>query len=306
MTHPTAPVISAPPPGRNQAMIGIGLMALGFLCYSVSDAMAKLLTRHLDPLQIVWMRQLGLLVVALSLLARRGLPILKTQRLGLQMTRGFAAALSSAAFITAVAYVPLADAVAVSFVAPFAVTVLGALILGEVVGIRRWTAVTIGFLGMLIVVRPGLGVFHPAMLLVVVAAMLFALRQILSRLLGPTESTVTTICYTSLGSTLLLTVPMLIVWRTPQGWAELLPVLALAGFAGAGEVLIIRALELTAAVILAPLQYTLIIWSTFFGWLFFAQLPDHWTLIGAAIIMASGAYTVHRERLAARKATAHP
>ena len=173
MTHPAAPVRAAPPPQRNRTMLGIGLMALGFFCYALSDATAKLLTQSLPPFQIVWFRQLGLLTVAVWFLVRRGPAILGTRRPGLQLSRGLVAALSSSSFIFAVSYVPLADAVAVSFVAPFLVTVMGALLLRETVGLRRWGAITVGFLGMLIVVRPGLGVFHPAMLLVVAAATLF-------------------------------------------------------------------------------------------------------------------------------------
>jgi S-adenosylmethionine uptake transporter len=241
------------------------------------------------------------LSVALWILSRRGLSVLNTRHPLLQMSRGLVAALSSTCFILAVTYVPLADAVAVSFVAPFMVTVLGALILREPVGIRRWSAITVGFLGMLVVVRPGSGVFHPAMFLVVVAASLFATRQILSRLLGPVDSTATTITYTSLCSSLLLSVPLIFVWQMPQGGLTLVYLGVVAVAAGLGEVLVIRALELAYAVVLAPLQYSMILWSTALGWLMFSQLPDRWTLLGAAIIVASGIYTVHRERLAAMR-----
>jgi S-adenosylmethionine uptake transporter len=287
-------------------MLGIGLMAMGVLCYALSDASAKLLTQHLPPFQVVWFRQLGLLTVALWFLARRGPAILRTRRPALQLSRGLVAALSSSAFIFAVGYVPLADAVAVSFVAPFIVTVLGALLLHETVGLRRWSAISVGFLGMLIVVRPGFGVFHPAMLLVVAAAGLFSVRQILSRLLGPVDQIVTTIAYTALASTALLTIPMLLVWQNPETPRQMLLLALLAASAGAGEVFVVRALDLAEAAALAPIQYTMILWSTGLGWLLFAQLPDFWTLIGAAIIMASGIYTVHRERLAAQRAAAGP
>lgn len=287
---------------HSRTMLGIGLMALGFLCYSISDAVAKLLTHDLPPLQVVWFRQLGLLSVALWLLASRGVTVFRTRRPGLQISRGIVAALSSTCFIFAISYVPLADAVAVSFVAPFMVTVLGALILHEVVGIRRWLAVTMGFIGTLIVIRPGLGLFHPAIFLVVAAASFFAIRQILSRILGPVDATTTTIVYTSFASSAVLTVPALLLWRNPTELSQLGLIIVLAAAAGLGEVFVIRALELAQAVTLAPLQYTMIIWSTSLGWLFFSQLPDEWTLVGAAIIMASGIYTLHRERLAMRRA----
>jgi drug/metabolite transporter (DMT)-like permease len=283
---------------RDRKMLGIGLMTLGFLCFAISDATAKFLTSDFHPLQVVWFRQLGLVAVSLWLLALQGLPILRTRHLGLQLSRGMVAALSSACFVFAVSYVPLADAVAVSFVAPFVVTVLGALILGETVGLRRWIGVSIGFAGTLIVIRPGMNVLHPAILLVLGAASLFAVRQIVSRILGPIDPTSTTIAYTAIGSAAILTVPMLLVWTAPGDLSQILLIALLGASAGAGEVFVIRALELAQAVTLAPLQYSMIVWSTCFGWLIFAQMPDSWTLAGAGVIVASGLYTLHRERIA--------
>jgi drug/metabolite transporter (DMT)-like permease len=302
MTYPTAPLSTAEPPRVNRTLLGVGLMTLGFACYSISDVTAKFLSSEFHPFQIAWLRQLGLLSVGLWFLSTRGLPVLRTGRPALQVMRGTVAAMSAFCFIFAISHVPLADAVAVSFIAPFVVTVVAALLLRETVGIRRWSAVVIGFIGMLIVVRPGLGVFHPAILFVVAAAVFFAARQILSRLIGPVDKTVTTITYTAICSVALLTVPAVFVWNNPADLQQVLLILLLAVAAGTGEVFIIRALELAQAATLAPLQYTLIIWSTGLSWLVFSQLPDIWTLLGAAIIMASGIYTLHRERLAARKA----
>ena len=301
MSEPNAPFAAAEPPPVNRTLIGIGLMTAGFMCFSFADAIAKLLTQDFQPFQIAWFRQLGLLSAGLWFLASKGLPVLSTRHPFLQLLRGSIAALSSFAFIFAIGYVPLPDATAVSFVAPFAVTILAAIMLREAVGVRRWTALTVGFVGTLIVVRPGLGVLHPAIFVVLGAATLFALRQILSRILGPTDATVTTITYTAITSVVLLTVPMALVWKTPETHEQVLLILLLAGAAGLGELLIIRALELAQAAILAPLQYSMIVWSTGLSWLVFSQLPDRWTLLGAAIIIASGLYTLHRERLATRR-----
>jgi S-adenosylmethionine uptake transporter len=293
-----APPAAAEPSRSDRPLLGIALMALGFLCYSLTDATAKFLTQDFQPLQVAWFRSLGLMSVGLWLVASRGRSILRTARPLLQVSRGLVAGLSASCFIFAVSYVPLTEAVAVSFVTPFMVTVLAALILREPVGIRRWTAVTIGFIGTLIVIRPGLGVFHPAILLVVLAAGLFAARQILSRAIGSADRTATTIAYTAIGSVALLTIPAIAVWQTPASLQQMALILLLAGSAGMGEVLIIRALELAQAATVAPLQYTMILWSTTLSWLIFAQLPDIWTLVGAAIIMGSGIYTLHRERVA--------
>lgn len=300
MPYPNAPIATTESPSASRTGLGIGLMILGFMFFSITDATAKFLTQDLPPFQIAWFRQLGLLCVAIWILATRGLPVLKTKRPALQILRGFAAAISASAFIFAVGYVPLADAVAVSFIAPFAVTILAALVLRETVGIRRWSAVTVGFIGTLIVIRPGLGILHPAIFVVIFAASMFATRQILSRILGPVDRTATTIIFTAITSVVLLTVPMVLVWQTPTSLQQVLLILLLAAAAGTGELLIIRALELAEAATLAPMQYTMIIWASGLSWLIFSQLPDGWTLLGAAIIMASGIYTLHRERLTAK------
>ena len=214
----------------------------------------------------------------------------------LQIARGVLAVISATCFIFAVKFVPLADAVAVSFVAPFLVTAMGALLLGERVGPRRWSAVVVGFLGTLIVIRPGMGVMHPAVLLVLVAATAFAARQVVSRRLAASDRTITTVAYTALASVLVLSLPLPFLWRTPvtdMQWALLF---GMAVFAAMGELLIIKSLEIAQASVLAPMHYSLIIWGTFWGWLVFDQLPDMWTWIGAAIIVATGLYLIHRER----------
>jgi S-adenosylmethionine uptake transporter len=270
-------------------------MAGGMFLFSAVDTQAKFLTDTLHPIQIVWSRQLGLLIGVFILLALRGLAVLRTQYPGLQITRGVLAASSATLFIVAVSFVPLADAVAVSFVAPFIVTVLGALVLREPVGVRRWTAVAIGFLGAMIVIRPGMGVIHPAVMLVLLAAALFALRQILSRVLSNSDRTATTVAYTALVGSLVLTVPLPFVWRSPTTTIEVALLVGIAILAALAELLVIKALEVAQAVVVAPVQYTLLIWSTIYGYLVFAQLPDLWTWVGALIIVATGFYTLHRE-----------
>lgn len=283
-------------------MRAILLMGLGFFAFAAADVQAKVLTESLHPFQIVWLRQMGLFLGVIVLLAIKGMHILRSSHPKLQVARGVCAVTSACSFVFAISYVPLADAVAVSFVAPFIVTVFGALLLREPVGIRRWTAVTVGFVGMLIVIRPGMGVFHPAIFLVVLAASFFAIRQILSRWLAGDDSFLTTVAYTSITSTGILTLAQPFVWENPQNitvWALIIGVATCAAF---GEVLVIRALDIGQAVVLAPMHYSLIIWGTFYGFVIFAELPDIWTLAGCAVIMASGIYTLQRERKASKKA----
>ena len=297
-----APLIPDRVPRRPDNMRGLLLMALAFFVFAAADVQAKFLTASFDPVQIVWTRQLGLLMGVLTLLILKGASILKTRHPGLQVLRGLLAVISATGFIYALRYVPLADAVAVTFIAPFMVTILGALFVGEKVGLRRWGAVTIGFVGTLIVIRPGLGVIHPAVFLVVMAAAAFALRQVLSRVLAATDRTATTVAYTAIASVLLLSVPLPFFWRAPEAGWELALLASMAACAALGELLVIRALEIAQAIVLAPIHYSLIIWGTFYGWLVFDQLPDRWTLLGAAIIIATGLYIMNREWKLARAA----
>ncbi|SPF77625.1 DMT family transporter [Pseudoprimorskyibacter insulae] len=297
----TAPIHSAPPPRETQNMRAIGLMALGFFSFAACDIQSKVLTETLNPFQIVWFRQSGLVLGILLILAVKGLHILRSKNPVLQISRGVTAVASACCFTIAITYVPLADAVAVSFIAPFMVTILGALVLREKVGIRRWVAVSIGFVGMLIVIRPGAGVFHPAIFLVVAAASFFSLRQILSRWLSGADPVITTVAYTALTMTAILSVALPFVWVPIPDYQTVALLFGLAATAGLGEVLVIRALDIGEAVVLAPLHYSLILWATFYGFVVYSDLPDSWTFLGCGIIMASGLYTLHRERKAAKR-----
>ena len=278
---------------------GVLLMGLGMFVFSIVDVSAKYLTEGLHPMQIVWTRQLGLLAGAIVFLTLQGPGIFRTQHPFLQTLRGLMAATSAALFIFAVAYVPIADAAAITFVAPFIVTVLGALILREPVGVRRWVAVILGFVGSMIVIRPGMGVLHPASGLLILAALFFAIRQIISRAIADTDRTPTTVVYTAIVSVVVLSAPLPFVWSQPSGF-EMLLLIEVALLAALGEILVIKALETAMAVVVAPVQYTLIIWATCSGWLVFGQLPDAWTWLGTAIIVSTGLYMLRREYIVTR------
>ncbi len=271
-------------------------MAAGFATFSVADVIAKLLTEHFSPFQITWSRQLGIGFALVVILMMKGPAIFNSAVPKLQIIRGMFAAVSATCFIFAIRYVPLADVVAVTFVTPFLVTVFGALVLKEKVGPRRWIAVILGFLGTLVIIRPGFGVFHPAIFLTLIAALAFALRQIISRPIGQIDPTLTTLAYTATTAFCILSIPVLFVWTTPVHKHHLMLFLALAIFSGVGEFLIIRALEIAEAVVVTPMHYTLIVYSTIWGYLFFSDLPDFWTFSGTAIVIGSGLYILYNER----------
>ncbi len=272
---------------------GALFMLAGMFVFAAVDTMAKYSTDYLPSLQIVWARFLGLFLGVVFLIGFRGVIIMKSRHRPLQLARGVAAAMSATLFIIGLNYVALADAIAVTFIAPLVVTILGALVLGERVGPHRWTATVIGFLGSLVVIAS----FHPGLIFPFVAAILFAVRQIISRHISHHDRTATTVAYTSLTATFLLTCAMPFVW-TPIEPAHLFLVLAAMSLLSAlGEILVIWALKVGLAVFVSPLHYTIIIWASLYGFLLFGQFPDFWTLTGAAIITASGLYVMHRERV---------
>lgn len=269
-------------------------MLIGMFVFAAGDALAKLLTDNFHPVQIIWFRQAGLFLGVCVLLAIKGLSVLSSKQPRLQITRGVLVIGSSLLFVFAVRHAPLADAVAASFVAPFFLTIFGATILKESVGFRRWSAVVVGFIGALVVIRPGMGVIHPAVMLVVVAAVLFAARQVIGRFLSTTDKTITTIAYTAIVSSFVISIPLPFVWQTPEQPIQWLFFLGLALSGALGEILIIKALEVAEAAVVAPIHYTILIWATVYGYLVFGDLPDRWTFIGTAIIVLAGLYTIRR------------
>lgn len=271
-------------------------MALGFFCYASSDTLTKVLTDSAHPVQIVWARQAGLVLLVLFMTGRQGFGFFKTAFPKLQITRGALAVLAPLCNAVAFAFVPIAEAMAVTYVAPLLVTILGAFVLREHVPPKLWFATALGFVGAVIVVRPGLGVLHPAIFLVFGAACLFAVRQVMGSILATKDSTHVTLAYTAFAGFLMLCIPLPFFWQTPTSSITMLAFVGMALFAALGELLIIRAVEISQTSVVAPMQYSTIIWVTMFGWLIWDQLPDSWTGVGTAIIIASGVYMIRSQR----------
>ncbi|HEY5794719.1 MAG TPA: DMT family transporter [Bosea sp. (in: a-proteobacteria)] len=289
-----------PPARRDAPFRGIGLVLLASIFLTSSDMASKLLTREIPPLQVTWLRYGTFTAIMLAIVWRRGgLERLRTQRPMLQFLRGVGVLASSVLFVMALKYMPLADATATGFVAPLFVTALSIPILGEAIGWRRWTATLVGFVGVLIVVRPGGAGFQIASLLAVASALAWAFAMIMTRMMSRTESPLTTLTYSAmlgLGLTS-LAVPFL--------WTPVTPVILLMGvFVGVastvGHWLIVLAYRHADASLLAPFSYIQLLWASLFGLVIFAVLPDFWTLVGAVIIAGSGLYTAHRERVRAK------
>jgi drug/metabolite transporter (DMT)-like permease len=259
------------------------------------DAGSKLLAEHYAIIQILWVRFLSLLAVSGWLAARHGRAGLTTRRFGLQSLRSLMLMVEIGLFIWTITVLPLADAHAILAISPLIVTALSVPLLGERVGIRRWTAIGVASIGMLVILRPGFGVVHPMALVALLCAGMWSLYQILTRIVSRTDAPLTTLFYTALIGALALTVVGPFYWRAPdaQGWA----LFALVAVLGAsGHYLLIKALQLAPASLLQPFAYTVLVWATVVGFTVFGTVPDLLTVLGAAIIVASGLYTFARER----------
>jgi len=274
---------------------GILWMLLTMLLFAGINAIAKYLTLTYPVPQVVWARYAFHLLL-LALMLRSRLPrAARTRRLGLQLTRSLLMVLSTAFYFTGIHFIPLADAGAIMFVAPILVTALSFPLLGEQVGPRRWAGVAVGFVGALIVIRPGFGVMHAAAVLPFCAACLHALYQISTRKVSAVDTPLTSLVYTALIGGLVASAVVPFAWTAPDaaGWALML-LLGLLG--GAGHFAMIKAFQLAPAATVTPFGYTTLLWVTLFGFLLFDDLPDAWTVLGALVIVSSGLYIFHRER----------
>jgi drug/metabolite transporter (DMT)-like permease len=283
---------------RRQRLTGIALMCGAVACFACLDSSAKFLGRDMSVIQVVWARYAGAFVLAFVLsnpLSHPGL--MRTTRPALQIGRSLALLASSFLNFLALRYLQLDQALAITFSTPFLVAVLAGPVLGEWVGARRWAAIGVGFLGVLVVARPGFGSVHPAALLSLSAAFTLAFYNVTTRLLARTDSSETTLFYSNvigfIGST-----PMLpFVWTPPTSTIDIVLMVAVGAFGALGHYLLIVAHRFTPASALSPFMYTQLLWAASLGYLVFHDVPNQWTLAGAGIVVGSGLYLLHRERI---------
>jgi drug/metabolite transporter (DMT)-like permease len=278
---------------------GILLMLLTMVFFVAADAIAKYLTRSYPVIEVTWGRFVFHLALLLPFfVGRRNLTVFRTNRLRLQLARSLLQIGSTVLYFSAIALLPLATATVIAFAQPLLLTVFSVPLLGEKVGLRRWSAVLIGFVGVLIIVRPGggaaLGVSHWAMLLPLATAALSAFYQIATRLVASHDRVETSLFFTAVSGAIVASIAVPFVWRTPdlEGWTLML---ATGVLAGAGHYCIINAFKRAPASVLAPFSFTQLIWATALGYLIFGDLPDGATLLGALVIIGSGLYVFYRE-----------
>jgi len=254
----------------------------------------KLAGSRLHVTQIILVRQLVMVAIMAPTLARSFPDSIKTQRPFLQLTRIAVALIAMLAGFTALINMPIADATAIGFAKSFFVTIFAIFILKETVGIRRWTATLVGFCGVLVMLQPGGNGFSIYGIYAAIAAIAAGLVMVILRLLSRTEKPSTILIYQAIGVGLVLTFPGIYFWQTPTT-TEWLILIAVGVTGYWSQMSNILAYKLGEASLLAPLEYTRLIYATIIGISVFGEYPGKSTIAGAAIVVAASAYTIHRE-----------
>lgn len=284
------------PPGAQHHLRGILLIVAAVSTFALMDTTAKYLARTYPVPGIAWARyaaQTLFLVVVLA--PRLRLDLLRTRRPGLQLLRGGVLVASTMFFFSALALMPIAEAAAITFLSPLLLTAASAWLLKERVRRSAWAALVAGFIGVLIIMRPGGEVFTPAVILPVLTAALFAAYQLLTRQLAGVDSTMTTLFYSAVVGTVLLTPALPFYGRLPESGFDAVLFAVLGVLASVGHFLLIRAFEHAPPSVLAPFVYTQLVAVLALGYLVFGDFPDGWSLLGMAIVVLAGAWMAARQ-----------
>jgi drug/metabolite transporter (DMT)-like permease len=272
-------------------------MALAMALLPCLNASAKYLGHSYATVEIVWARYAGhFAYMVVAFFPQRGLALFRTSQPWVQVLRSTLLLSATGIYFTALHYTDLPTAAIISFVSPFIMIALAALLLHEAVGPRRWSAVGVGFLGALLILRPGLGTVPAASFLLFISASCNALYQVLTRSLAARDPAETSNTYIAVVGFLLTSLAVPFVWQTPQSLLDLLLFVSLGFFGGFGHYFIVKALEWGPAAVIAPLNYGQLIGTVILGYVFFDEFPDLWTWIGATVIIGSGLYIFYRER----------
>lgn len=279
--------------------LGPLLTMFAMLCFAAMDAISKFLVADYAVGQMMWIRCIIMFLFACFVVRRTGvLAALRTPRPGVQVARSLILLIESALFVLAFRYLPLADTHALASTSPLIVIALGVMFLGERAGTARWLAVVIGFAGVLLIIRPGFRDFDWPLLLPVVGAVLWASYQVLTRFAARTDSADTSLVWSALIALIATTFVAPIDWRWPTtgAWGLIVSVAVIGSIANYA---LIKALDYAEAGAVQPYSYTLLVWATLLGFVVFDDFPDVWTVVGAAVIVASSAYTWYHDRRAA-------
>lgn len=287
--------------GTSAASRGVLLMVASTIGFSAMHTEVRYLALNseMHPIQIAFFRNLFGMLVFMPLIFRHGLGFMHTERFPLHLLRAVLNVLAMFAFFTALGLAPLARVNAIAFSAPLFAAVLSVVILGERFHIRRWTAIVFGFIGMLVILRPGVAAVDAGSLLVLLSAGVWGVTMIVIRVLGRTESSLTTTGYMNILLSTLSLGPALYLWETPTGSAWFW--LVVIGVTGTlAQLALAEALKVAETTIIMPFDFLKIVWASVLGYLLFAEVPDSYTWIGAAIIFISTFYIAWREQKVSR------
>lgn len=277
---------------------GIIWISIGTILFALTDVVVKLLGDKFHPFELSLFRYVvGFLMLA-AVFWRMGREGLKTGRMGLHVARLILATLAQLGFFISVIHLKLADATAIFFSKPLFTTVVAVIILSELVTARRWTATIVGFVGVIVMMRPGAGVIDPVVLIAVGASLSFAVANILIRIMAPTEPPNRILFYYHVGGIALLVVPAIFVWQTPSGieWGLLTLIGVLTTL---GMICYVRAYSIGEANAIGPIEYVRLIYAGLFGYFLFSETIDIWTIVGGSVIVASTLFITRDEARAA-------
>ncbi len=281
---------------KDNTLKGIVILVIATFFFAAQDALTKRLTQTLSVFEIVCIRFFIFSLFAL-VFAHRRIGIwqgLKSASPGLQITRGLLISSEIAVFAYAIRFLGLAEMHALFACFPLLITVLSVPMLGERVGWRRWLAVIVGFLGTLLIIRPGIGVFDPFSAIALIASLMFAVYNILTRKVSRTDRFETSLLYFGLVGFLGFLLAMPFVWKTPTVEESAL-LISLSITSIIGHLCLIKSLELVPAVILQPFNYFVLVWAIALGYLLYGEVLEPVTLFGAGMVVASGVFIARRE-----------
>jgi drug/metabolite transporter (DMT)-like permease len=289
---------------RRQRLIGIGLMCLTVAFFACLDTSAKYLGQLMDPLEVAWARYTSAFVLTLFVsnpVSRPGL--IKTKRPVLQVVRSLLLVASTVLNFFALRWLQLDEALSIIFTYPFIVAIVSGPILGEWLGWRRWTAIGVGFGGVLLITRPGLGGFNPGAVLSLASVICYGFYGVLTRVASRTDSNQTSLFYGNAIGALVMLPVIPFVWTMPANWKITALLVGIGLLGSIGHFCMISAHKLAPASVLSPFIYTQIVWVVILGYLVFDHVPNELTLVGATIVIGSGLYLLYRERRIGKSTT---
>lgn len=279
---------------NNAATRGVVLMLLSTVIFSLTHVSIREASAHTPPIQVAFLRNVFAVIFIIPLMVRMGRSLWVTSSLKIHVLRASLHVTAMFAFFTAVSIAPLARVTALGYTAPIFAAVISVLILGEKFRLYRWSAIIMGFLGALIILRPGFDVIDTGSLLVLFASALWGVVLVLIKLLGKKDSSFTITAYMSVLGTLLSAIPAYYIWVTPL-WHQW-PILIFIGLISTvGQLCLTEALKHLDTTAAMPFDFLRLIWAAIFGFIFFSEIPDIYLWIGAIIIFGSGFMIAYRE-----------